>query len=78
MVIDTPASEKARLLDATVLFNDGLSVQKARIVGVGNTDDDTDRVYLHIASLEKFRPQKNGNVPVQWCGWYDLTELKFL
>lgn len=77
MVIDTPKEIKARLMDAVVMFNDGVSTHRAQIVGVGNMDDDTDRVYLHISSLEKFRQQKNGKNPHQYCGWYDIDALTF-
>lgn len=77
MIIDTPKEIKARLLDAVILFNDGVSVTRARIVGVGVTDDDTDRVYLHISSLEKFRQQRNGKNPLQYGIWKDPAEIKF-
>lgn len=77
MIVSTPAETKTRLMDAVVMFNDGVSVQRAQIVGVGCMDDDADRVYLHISSLEKFRQQKNGKNPVQWCGWYDIEAIQF-
>jgi len=76
-VINTPAELKNRLLDAVIMFNDGISTNKARIINVGNMDDDGNLVYLHVSSLEKFRQQKNGKNPVQYCGWYDIDELKF-
>lgn len=76
-IINTPAELKASLMDAVIMFDDGVSTNKARIVGVGNTDADTNRVFLHISSLEKFRQQKNGKNPVQYCDWYDIEELKF-
>jgi len=76
-VIDTPKEIKARLMDAVIMFNDGISTNRVKVIGVGNTDDDTDRVYLHLSSLEKFRQQRNGKVPYQYCGWYDVNEFTF-
>lgn len=77
-IIDTPHDVKTRLLNAVIMFNDGISSHRVRVIGVGNTDPDTDRVYMHLASIEKFRQQRNGKVPVQFCGWYDIENLDFV
>ncbi len=41
---------------------------KWRIVGVGATNDEG-KTYLHLASITRFRQQRNGLVPVQKGDW---------
>ena len=39
------------------------------IVNVGFVDNDTGKVYCHLASTTRFRQQRNGKVPVQIGDW---------
>lgn len=43
-----------------------------KVVGVGAVNEDR-QVYLHLASLTRFRQQKNGNSPVQMAEWFPLS-----
>ena len=74
-IIVTSAKVKASLMDKIALMDDG--VHPMRIIGVGNFCPAEDTIYLHLASITKIRPTKNGGHPVQYCGWFYFPDLKF-
>ena len=40
-----------------------------RVVNIGIERDGA--TFLHLSSTTRFRPQRNGAVPVQTTGWFD-------
>jgi len=43
------------------------------IQSTGVTNDDG-LVYAHLASTARFSQQKNGKIPAQICGFFDLSK----
>ena len=74
-VVDTSYDVKAALIDKIVLQDSG--THQMKIINVGNYCPEEDTIYLHLASITKFREQRNGKVPVQYCGWYYVPHIKF-
>ena len=72
---NTSFAVKAALIDRVVLTDSGTHPMK--IIGVGNYCPEEDTIYLHLSSTTKFRQQRNGAVPIQYCGWFYVPHLEF-
>lgn len=72
-----PASRemKAKLMDRIVMMDSGTHAMQ--IIGVGSFDPEEGNVYLHMKSLSKVRPTRNGGHPVQYAGWFYEPHLQF-
>lgn len=67
----TPQDVKAGLLDRICLIDQ----DRMKIVAVGGSCPEDGTIYLHMASTTRFRKQKNGDYPVQYCGWFYRDHL---
>lgn len=43
-----------------------------KVIGVGITNPDNGKVYLHLAHTTKGAAQRNGFRPLQACDWVDI------